>query len=61
MKTRVVTLFILMVVLLLAGLPLVFGEMPEWNLLTFIIAKAIGLVSISIGYYIYYKEFKYMT
>ena len=56
MKKHVV-LFIIMLGLFILGTVLMLGEMSDWDVLTFITAKAIGCIVMYIAYTMYTNHF----
>jgi len=50
-------LFILMFILMICGLPLLLSEMVEFELVTYVTAKCIGLIMVYTSYVIYKTQF----
>ena len=57
-EVKQILLFVMMAILFLGGLPLLLGEMQDFTLLTFLLAKLTGFVFVVLGYFIYRHNFR---
>lgn len=57
-EVKQILLFVMMAILFLGGLPLLLGEMQDFTLLAFLLAKLTGFVFVVLGYFIYRHNFR---